>query len=81
VRAGHIAKLKEATILTRFFEETNSVSLKAPINAIGVAKNINNVIERDGRKNSGALSKLSAQTQGSAAPTKPKPIECELDPA
>ena len=64
-----------------FLEETSSESLKAPTKAIGVARNINRVIASGGRKNSGALSKLSAQTQGSAAPTKPKPMECELDPA
>jgi hypothetical protein len=81
VSAGHNAKLKEATIRTMFLEETNSESLKAPTKAIGVAKNINKVIARGGKKNNGALSKLSAQTHGSAAPTKPNPMECELDPA
>ena len=51
------------------------------MNAIGVARNINSVTARDGKKNSGALSKLSAQTHGSAAPTKPRPMVCEFDPA
>jgi hypothetical protein len=64
-----------------FLDETNSESLNAPTKAIGVARNINKVSARGGRKNSGALSKLRAQTKGSAAPTKPKPMECEVEPA
>ena len=81
MRAGHKAKLNDETIRTKLFEATNSESLNAPANAMGVARNKNSVTESVGRKNSGALSNVSAQTQGSAAPTNPKPIECEVAPA